>query len=445
LQIVNAGRVDLEIDNISVDGAGASAFVIDPASATVGSELTEENNLTIGVTFTPTEVGDFGGNLVISSNDGAAPEATLPIVATGRAVPVPDIDAGSSTLDFGSALPGDRRQAFIDVKNLGEATLEVSTIELSGSGAFTILTPPGAAGGFDVAVGGSSPMVIEYAPTGIDGDTTILTLFSNDPDEPEVAVELVGNGGSEFEYPNAVIDCPTEVRPLSTVPLDGSASNDPMGGALTYLWTLTDRPDGAAGTLTGLASPEAELSVDISGEWEVQLRVTSEVGLTSAPAICRFDAVPENQVHVELYWDAPDADLDLHLVERGYTFYQSPGDCNWCNPSPDWGVAGESADDPLLALDVDHTVGYGPENIYIGEPANADYDVMVHYYRDDGAGDVNATVVVWLGGRKVRETSIQLEHDQLWNAGYVRWPEAVFVANSEEPTTAPRRDCSTAP
>ena len=59
------------------------------------------------------------------------------------------------------------------------------------------------------------------------------------------------------------------------------------------------------------------IDVDVAGDYEVQLRVTNDVGLTSAPAICRFESIPANQVHIELYWDEADADLDLHLVARG--------------------------------------------------------------------------------------------------------------------------------
>jgi hypothetical protein len=444
LQIVNTGRVDLDITEIAVvDNDGS--FTITPTTATVGSALDESNNLTIGVSFTPAAIADYTRTLIIRSNDGDTPDLEVPIAASGRAVPVPDIDVGDGLVDFGNLIPGDRSQAFLDLRNVGEAPLLVTNIAFSGSGAFTLVSPPAAAAGFETAPGGSNPMVFEYAPTGIDGDTTQLTLFTNDPDEPEVQVELRGNGGSDFEYPEAVIDCPTGVEPLQTVTLSGAASVDPMGGGLSYLWSLTDRPSSSATALSVLTGPTTDLLADVAGEYEVQLRVTNDVGLTSAPAICRFDSVPANQLHVELYWDAADADLDLHLVERGYTFYQSPGDCNWCNEAPDWGVAGVSTDDPWLALDVDESVGYGPENIVIPVPSNGDYDVMVHYFSDHGAGELTATAVIWLDGRKVKEIDVRLEHNEVWNAGYIRWPEKVFVESREEPTPAARRSCSTAP
>lgn len=444
LQIVNAGRVELTISEIVVVDDDDGSFIVTPTSAVVGSELDESNNLTIGVQFTPRSIADYTRTLVIRSDDGAGAEFSLPITATGRAVPVPDIELGSSTVDFGTVLPGDRTQGFLDLRNVGEATLRVESLSLAGSGAFTIVSPPSAAGGFDTSPGGSNPMVFEYAPTGIDGDTTTLTLVTNDPDEPEVTVTLVGNGGADFEYPIADIECPTGVEPLTSLSLSGEASVDPMGGGLAYAWSLTERPDASAATLQLTSEPVSSLNVDVAGDYEVQLRVTNDVGLTSAPAICRFASVPANQVHVELYWDEADADLDLHLVQRGFTFFQTPGDCSWCNEAPDWGESGETADDPLLALDVDEA-GYGPENIYIPSPANGDYDVMVHYYQDAGAGEVNATAVIWLDGRRVKEVDMRLAHNQVWNVGYIRWPEKVFVEGSEAPAAAARRSCATTP
>lgn len=444
LQIVNAGRVELNISEIVVVDDDDGSFVVTPNAAVVGSELDESNNLTIGVAFTPASIADYTRTLVIRSDDAEGPELEVPISAAGRAVPVPDIELGSSTVDFGSVLPGDTTQGFLDLRNVGEATLRVESLALSGSGAFTIVSPPSAAGGFDTSAGGSNPMVFEYAPTGIDGDTTTLTLFTNDPDEPEVTVELIGNGGADFEYPIAEIDCPTGVEPLTVLEISGEASSDPMGGSLSYAWSLSERPDASAATLLRTAEPISSLNVDVAGDYEVQLRVTNDVGLTSAPAICRFESIPANQVHIELYWDEADADLDLHLVQRGYTFLQTPGDCSFCNEQPDWGESGETADDPLLALDVG-AEGFGPENIYIPSPANGDYDVMVHYYTDAGAGEVTATAVIWLEGRKVMELDVRLAHNQVWNVGYVRWPEKVFVEGSDAPAAAARRTCSPSP
>ena len=41
------------------------------------------------------------------------------------------------------------------------------------------------------------------------GDNAIITIVSNDPDEGEQTIALLGNGGGDFEYPEARFPCPS--------------------------------------------------------------------------------------------------------------------------------------------------------------------------------------------------------------------------------------------
>lgn len=330
--------------------------------------------------------------------------------------------------------------AFVVVSNIGGAELSIDQIQILGSGAFEIVQPAAFGDGFAVAAdGGQENLVVQYYPTVETGDSATIVLQSNDPDEPTVEIALEGNGGGATVYPEAHIDCPGVVYPPADILLDGSGSFDPGGSALTYMWDLVEVPTGSATALydpaTGSPSVPTEetaaLLADLAGDYEVQLRVRNDSDVISAPAVCRFSAVPENKVHVELVWDETNADLDLHLAEEGYELYQTPGDANWCNPNPDWGSTGETADNPLLDLDSEQ--GPGPENIYLPEPADGDYTVRVHYYRDSGANDVNATVKIWIEGRLFSQRSMNIDTGRVWEVGYIRWPEAVFVPNTTEP------------
>ena len=61
---------------------------------------------------------------------------------------------------------------------------------------------------------------------------------------------LLGNGGGEFEFPTAVIDCPTRVDPPLSQTLDGRASYDPNGLPIVdYAWSIKDTPRGSTGTI----------------------------------------------------------------------------------------------------------------------------------------------------------------------------------------------------
>jgi hypothetical protein len=306
----------------------------------------------------------------------------------------------------------------------------------TGSGAFLVGTDPE---GVTVSPEGDEYVVlVTYSPTVITGDYGQLSLLSDDPDEPSVSFLFLGNCESakdcEYEYPVAIIEGPTESEPLETFTLDGSSSYDPRGEALTYSWALTGLPPGSGGHIGSAVDDQTDLYVDIAGEYEVQLVVANESGVSSAPAKHDVLVLPTDDIHVEMFWSSGDSDLDLHLAQEDTPIFLEPSDCNYCNPNPDWGDAGVGSDDP--SLDLDDTSGYGPENINIQAPVDGAYDVHVHYFRDSGAGAVTATVRVYLDGEVGWESSEVLEYDDRWFVGTVLWPDALFAENEGTAVTS---------
>jgi hypothetical protein len=76
------------------------------------------------------------------------------------------------------------------------------------------------------------------------------------------------------------------VRPGATVQLDGSGSfddNTPTN-ALRYAWTLASVPAGSAATLTAANTVTPTFTPDVPGTYIVELVVTDESDLSSAPA-----------------------------------------------------------------------------------------------------------------------------------------------------------------
>ena len=158
-------------------------------------------------------------------------------------------------------------------------------------------------------------------------------------DEPSLTIDLIGNGGGSANFPIAQVDCPTIVHPPKCSP--STARLRPTRRRRSHCrWSLVDAPSGFENDLfdpeggedTPPASDAASLLVDLAGDYEVQFRCRTKTS-PSAPSVCRFAAVPENAIHVELFWDEVAADLDLHFAQEGYELFQSPGDVNWCNPS----------------------------------------------------------------------------------------------------------------
>lgn len=432
LYIANAGRAPLEV-SLSLEDATDTVWSL-PTSAT----LEPDETWSVPITFAPATFLEYSTVLTVSSNDEETPLVLVPLSGTGIDAPLPDISVDPLAIDFDTVTAGDTDSRYLSLANVGTAPLVIESLEQTGSGAFVVRWDPT---GETLAPGNERPVVLEYTPTTDSGDSGSIILRSNDPDEPAVEVLLIGNGGSNDPYPVALIDCPGQVAPPVWVTLDGSDSYDPSGTDLTYRWELTETPDTSQASLQSTNQDTTEFLADVAGPYEVQLQVTNAMGLVSSPAKCPIEGIPDDEIHIELSWDGPRADLDLHLLDgRDAQLFEKPGDCTWCNPNPSWGSGG-SGDDPRL--DLDDRGGYGPENINIRTPASGRYEVAVHYFEEHGDGPVTATVKVFLG-REIEPVSIvsrSLERNDVWRVGLVNWPEATFGRYDTEPESAITRSC----
>lgn len=431
LYIANSGRVDLEVELSFAEG-GDDVFWVSETSLVVDPD----DIIDLPVVFQPDTYLDFSGTLLVQSNDEETPLVSVPLVGTGVHAPMPDIELSETALDFGEVEIGGQLSQWVELANVGGADLQLGTILQEGSGAFHLEMDPS---NQIMPAESELLLLVSYRPTNDLGDSGTLTIPSDDPDEPEVQLLLLGNGGGEYEYPVAVVDCDSEVNPPVWVEIDGSASYDPEGlEPLSYDWALTESPAGSQAELSSYAGDTTRFFADSAGDYEVQLMVTNTLDVTSAPARCSVEAVPEEDLHVELTWDTSKADMDLHLAEAGAELFERPGDCNYCNQTPGWGASGDS-DDPELALD--DRAGKGPENIKILEPADGDYIARVHYFEEHGDGPVEATVRFYLHAELVEEVSMVMERNEVWDVAVIHWPDATVGLYDEDLYEAEERSC----
>ena len=76
------------------------------------------------------------------------------------------------------------------------------------------------------------------------------------------------------------------VTVTSPYDLDGSRSSDPDGDALTYAWTIADKPSGSsAATITGNNQDKAVFTPDVVGDYVIRLTVSDPGGNTNAAEV----------------------------------------------------------------------------------------------------------------------------------------------------------------
>ena len=240
-----------------------------------------DESTVVDVQFTPNTFLAFEDILRITSNDQESPEIDVPLSGTGIDEPLPDIHFDALHVDFGTVSIGQTGTQYINLQNVGRANLNLGELSQTGSGAFHLAIDPS---GQTIAGENSLPLILGYTPTQSAGDNGTLVIPSNDPDEPEVTLTLIGNGGGSFEYPQAVIDCPSTSEPPAWVALDGSASNDPAGNEpLTFKWSVIDKPSYSQGELSDTVTETTNLFTDVAGDYVVQLIVTNEYWTTVRP------------------------------------------------------------------------------------------------------------------------------------------------------------------
>jgi hypothetical protein len=233
-----------------------------------------------------------------------------------------------------------------------------------------------------------------------------------EPSDDEVPAEEPSDEPSS-ENPDDLANGPVAVcawvdsvvnPPYETVLLDGSNSYDPDRMDFTLEWTLNVSPEGSSATIESGTQDSVNFSPDLIGLYVAQLTATNSIGLVDQCKIV-FSAVPSQGLWIEMHWSLEGDDLDLHLISPGldWSSYIGTGeDCHWSNCTSegvglDWGVEGNSSDDPHLALD--DSVGTGPETMYVEVPESGEYTLVVHDYGNgaeyDGSNEVTLTYYLW--------------------------------------------------
>jgi hypothetical protein len=254
------------------------------------------------------------------------------------------------------------------------------------------------------------------AAVGCDGTMVALPYPSETP-------------GSDRTDPPSCAGCPAfsgvSASPIgTTVSVSGTATGIPT----ECRWYLESTScGGASGAFLPSEFTTFSLTLPLfCGTNTLQLVCENASGRAVSTRTLAGPACASRDLQVTLSWGATAYDMELHLVREGAVINDPTGDCTWFTciaASPDWGVVGDTTDDPRK--DVDNTGTYGPENIYLTRAGDGRYDVMVEYW---GSGTMDTSeVTITLGGTTVWRGARAMSLYDVWHVGTLEFPAATFT------------------
>jgi RHS repeat-associated protein/uncharacterized repeat protein (TIGR01451 family) len=235
--------------------------------------------------LTATITGSDGPDLNLANN------AVTVVVTPNR-----NADLRLFFFDFpqGTLAPGAPANLALEVNNGGPASTTGVTVSVPVPSGYTITGQNIQVGTYDAATG---TWVVGALPSGglarmglslrvnATGPTAITaTVIRSDQPDPNLANNLaVVPAINRPPVANAGTDQTAGVN--TTVPLDGRASSDADGDALSFQWTFALRPVNSAAVLVGASTATPTFVPDLGGTYRVQLVVTDGRGAASAASI----------------------------------------------------------------------------------------------------------------------------------------------------------------
>ncbi len=266
--IDNLGGADLSVSNIQLTGTDTSDFSLDLSTCGGTSPtVTAGSSCTVTVTFSPFSAGAKSATLEVDSDDSNEAQVDVTLTGTGSATAVPDIDVTPTSVAFGIvAMETTSSASTVTIANTGGEKLLVSDIQLTGTDASDFSLDLSTCGGIspEILVGDSCTVTITFSPSSVGAKSSILEIYSDDPDtnEAQVDVSLTGTGQVLPVPPVVGADVPELASPddASTVSDSLTLRWKPFTNADKYELYLCKDP-GFAGTETGCSGAAEKIEV----------------------------------------------------------------------------------------------------------------------------------------------------------------------------------------
>jgi Abnormal spindle-like microcephaly-assoc'd, ASPM-SPD-2-Hydin len=182
ITLSNTGGSSTTISSYTVSG---STFTV--KGLTVPQTVAAGGTATFQAVFSPTQSTSYTGavNLVLSTNQKTLAVPLEGTGATGTRV----LTVSPAALNFGSINVGAQTTAQVQVANLGNSTITVSQVTLTGSG----FSASGISSGLQITSGQSAVLNVEFSPTATGAKSGTVTITSN-ASTPSTTISLSGSG-----------------------------------------------------------------------------------------------------------------------------------------------------------------------------------------------------------------------------------------------------------
>ena len=194
--LTNAGTQPLQIASVNILGNNVAQFLLANGCPPT-SMLAAGDSCAILITFTPSAAGTFNASLNITDNSGNISGAVQAISLTGAGTsPSPVVNISPAALTFAAQAVGTTSAPqTVTIKNQGSATLNVSSISITGSDASNFGILPAGSGACPasgtLANAASCTVTITFAPVSGGTKNASLTVADNVAGSPQT-VSLAG-------------------------------------------------------------------------------------------------------------------------------------------------------------------------------------------------------------------------------------------------------------
>lgn len=179
LTVRNEGNDPLVVQKVAV--SDGKAFGLSDSAFTLAPRTDRE----IRIRFKPLTAGEVAAEVHIQSNDRRRQTVTVPVSARGR--PIPDVALSDTSYAYGLVTPGISIPWALTVRNFGTEKLTITRV--TSDSPFVVQGKPPKL----IAASDSIRLVVSFSPSESGDFKGRLTIFTDDPDEPEVRVALSGS------------------------------------------------------------------------------------------------------------------------------------------------------------------------------------------------------------------------------------------------------------